>query len=58
MDLVTSLHQPAREIGYKRLRPAALRLPDGRNQWGDNRDLHRAITLNARSHGGLIPSAS
>ena len=57
MDLVASAHQAAREIGYERLRPATLWLADGRNQRGDNRDPHHPTTLNARSHGGLIPNA-
>ena len=58
MDLVASVHQTARQIGYERLGPAALWLPNGRDERGNDRDLHRAIILNARSHGGLIPSTS
>src|SRR4051794_26541775 len=58
VDFVTPGDQAAREIGHERLRAPTLRLADGRNKRGDNRDPHRAIGLYARSRGGLTPSAS
>ena len=58
MDLVRPAGQAAGKVGDKGLRAAALRLTDGRHQRGDDRDLHRAMTLNARSRGGLMPSTS
>src|SRR5207248_7338740 len=56
MNVVASARQATREIRYEHLRPAALRLADGADHRGDDRDLHRAITLKARSRGGLAPS--
>ena len=58
MNLVASVHQSARQIGDERLRPTLLRLPDRGDERGDDREPHRVTTLNARSHGGLIPKVS
>ena len=51
-------HEPTGQVGYERLRPAALRLADGADEGSDDRDPHRAIILKARSRGGLVPSTS
>ncbi len=58
VDLVTSVDEPARQVGHEGLRPTTLRLADGRHERRDDRDPHRGITLKARSRGGLIPSTS
>ena len=57
VNVVASAREATREIGYERLRPAALWLADGANERGDDRDLH-AITLKARSRGALVPRTS
>ena len=56
VNIVTPLNEAACQIGYECLRSAALGFSDHRNERGNDRDLHEAITLNARSRGGLIPS--
>ncbi len=56
VNLVTPSREAACQIGYECLRSAALGFSDHRNQRRNNRHLHEAITLNARSRGGLIPS--
>lgn len=58
MNLVASVHQSTRQIVDESLRPAPLWLSDRGDERGDDRDHHRVITLNARSHGGLTSNAS
>jgi hypothetical protein len=45
VNIVASIDEAARQIGYERLRSAALGLADRADERSDERELHRAITL-------------